>query len=249
VAATQKNAVVTGGASGIGRSICRQLARDGIDVAILDLNRAGAEAVVSELSAGGRRAVALEVDVADGAAIRAAFARVVDRLGPVHILVNDAGIGAFVPLLQMTEVQWDRMIGVHLKGNFNCTQAALPHMIQAEWGRIVNIASVAGLNGGGPAFSHYAAAKAGIIGFTKALSHEFARLGITANAIAPGLIDTPILKGSGMPDDAIQRAAQHIPVGRIGTPEDIAAACAYLVSDAASFITGQVISPNGGVYL
>jgi NAD(P)-dependent dehydrogenase (short-subunit alcohol dehydrogenase family) len=249
VAATQKNAVVTGGASGIGRSICRQLARDGVDVAVLDLNGTGAEAVAAELAASGRRAVAHAVDVADGAAVRTAFAQVTASLGPVHILVNDAGIGEFVPLLQMSEAQWDRMIGVHLKGNFNCTQAALPSMIQAQWGRVVNITSVAGLNGGGPAFSHYAAAKAGIVGFTKALSHEFARLGITANAIAPGLIDTPILKGSGIPDATLQRAVQHIPVGRIGTPEDIAAACAYLVSEAASFITGQVISPNGGVYL
>ena len=249
MAATQKNAVVTGGASGIGRSICRQLAKDGVNVAVLDLNRAGAEAVAADLTAAGRQSIACEVDVADGAIVRAAFARVAETLGPIHILVNDAGIGEFVPLLQMSEAQWDRMIGVHLKGNFNCTQAALPYMIEAQWGRIVNIASVAGLNGGGPAFSHYAAAKAGIVGFTKALSHEFARLGITANAIAPGLIDTPILKRSGMPDAALQRAVEHIPVGRIGTPEDIAAACAYLVSEAAGFITGQVISPNGGVYL
>jgi NAD(P)-dependent dehydrogenase (short-subunit alcohol dehydrogenase family) len=245
-----KTAIVTGGASGIGRSICLQLARDGVNVAVFDVNRLGADEVVDELRELGRNAVAVEVDVADAAAVRVAVAAVRQRLGAIHILVNDAGIGEFVPLLEMPEGRWDRMIAVHLKGTFNCTQAALPDMSAAGWGRIVNIASVAGLNGGGAGLAHYAAAKAGIIGFTKAVSQEFARSGVTVNAIAPGLIDTPILRSSGSAGEAlIKNAAQHIPVGRIGVPADIAVACAYLVSDAASFITGQVISPNGGVYL
>lgn len=243
-----KNALVTGGASGIGRSICFQLAHDGVNVGVLDVNRSGAEAVARALRDLGRRALAVEVDVADRERVRTAVAEVRRALGPVHILVNDAGIGEFVLLPEMKEAQWDRMIAVHLKGTFNCTQAVLPDMEAAGWGRIVNIASVAGLNGGAPGLTHYAAAKGGIIGFTKALAREVAPRGITVNAIAPGLIDTPILRGAGAGKELLERAVQHIPVGRIGQPDDIAAACAYLVSDAAGFVTAQVISPNGGVY-
>jgi 2-hydroxycyclohexanecarboxyl-CoA dehydrogenase len=244
-----RNAVVTGGASGIGRSIAVRLARDGADVAILDVDLAGANEVAREVAAAGRRAVVAEADVASGTSVRAALDRVRAALGPVHVLVNDAGIAGFVPLLQMTEEQWDRLIAVHLKGTFNCTRAVLPDMIDARWGRVVSIASVAGLNGGGPGLTHYAAAKAGIIGFTKALALEVAAFGVTVNAIAPGLVETPLLARSGMPQEIRDRIVQQMPVQRIGTPDDIAAACAYLVSEEASFFTGQVMSPNGGGYL
>jgi len=244
-----RNAVVTGGASGIGRSIAVRLARDGADVAIIDVDLAGANEVAREVAAAGRRAVVAEADVASGTSVRAALDRVRTTLGPVHVLVNDAGIAGFVPLLQMTEEQWDRLIAVHLKGTFNCTRAVLPDMIDARWGRVVSIASVAGLNGGGPGLTHYAAAKAGIIGFTKALALEVAAFGVTVNAIAPGLIETPLLARSGMPREIRDRIVQQMPVQRIGTPDDIAAACAYLVSEEASFFTGQVMSPNGGGYL
>src|SRR5437899_198146 len=168
-------------------------------------------------------------------------------LGPVHILVNDAGIAGLVPLREMTEDEWDRMIAVHLKGAFNCTRALLGDMAAAGWGRVVNVSSVAGLRGA-PQLVHYSAAKAGLIGFTKALAAEVGPLGITVNAIAPGLIDTPLLKRSGWPDGLTQAIVAQNPIKRIGTAEDIAAACAYLVSEGASFTTGQVLSPNGGGY-
>jgi 2-hydroxycyclohexanecarboxyl-CoA dehydrogenase len=243
-----RNAVVTGGASGIGRSICLRLAADGADVAILDLDATGAELVAGAVRALGRRALALEADVSSAASVEAALARVRRELGAVHILVNDAGIAEFVPVVQMTEAQWDRMIAVHLKGTFLCTRAVLPDMIAAGWGRIVNVSSVGGLRGG-PALAHYAAAKAGMIGFTKAVAIEVGPQGVTVNAIAPGLIDTPLLRKSHVPDAIFEHARRETPVRRIGTPDDIAAACAYLVSEEASFFTGQVMSPNGGGHL
>ena len=244
-----RNGVVTGGASGIGRAIALRLARDGADLALLDLDRAGAGAVAAEVAALGRRAIAVEADVAHAASVGQAVERVHRELGPVHILVNDAGIASFVPFLEMREADWDRMIAVHLKGAFNCARALLADMAAARWGRVVNVASVAGLNGGGPGLAHYAAAKAGMIGLTKSLASEFGPLGITVNAIAPGLIDTPLLDRSGMPE-AIRRAVvEHAPARRMGTPEDIAAACAFLVSEEASFVTGQVVSPNGGGWM
>jgi 2-hydroxycyclohexanecarboxyl-CoA dehydrogenase len=244
-----RTAIVTGGASGIGRATALRLARDGADVAILDVDVANAERVAREIVAVGRRALAVEADVSSVASVTAATERVRGELGRVRVLVNGAGIASFVPLLQMTEAEWDRLVAVHLKGTFNCTRAVLPDMIAARWGRVVSIASVAGLNGGGPGLAHYAAAKAGIIGFTKAVALEMAGFGITLNAIAPGLIDTPLLDRSGMPREVRERIVQQMPVGRIGAPDDIAAACAYLASEDASFVTGQVLSPNGGGYL
>jgi len=188
-------------------------------------------------------------DVADAAAVGGAVERARAALGPIHIMINVAGIGAFVPLLEMSQAEWDRMIAVHLTGTFNCTRAAVPDMLAAGWGRIVNTASVAGLSGGGPGLSHYAAAKGGIIAFSKALAHELGPSGITVNCIAPGLIDTPLIRSSLVTAELRARAIQGAPVRRIGEPEDIAAACAFLVSDAASFFTGQVMSPNGGRYM
>jgi NAD(P)-dependent dehydrogenase (short-subunit alcohol dehydrogenase family) len=242
-----RNAVVTGGASGIGRAICLRLARDGADVGVLDLDRPGARRVADEVAALGRRAAAVEADVASAASVTAAVEQVHAALGPVHVLVNDAGIAGLVPLHEMTEEQWDRMIAVHLKGAFNCTRALLGDMLAAGWGRIVNISSVAGLRGA-PQLVHYSAAKAGLLGFTKALAGEVGPAGITVNAIAPGLIDTPLLRRSGWPDQLTQVVLAQNPIKRIGTPEDIAAACGYLVSEEASFVTGQVLSPNGGGY-
>jgi len=243
-----RNAVVTGGASGIGRAICLRLARDGADVAVLDLDQGGGRQVADEVAALHRRAVAVEADVASAASVAAAVERLHAALGPVHILVNDAGIAGLVPLREMTEDEWDRMIAVHLKGAFNCTRAVLDDMVAAGWGRIVNVSSVAGLSGA-PNLVHYSAAKAGLIGFTKALAGEVGPRGITVNAIAPGLIDTPMLQRSGWPDSLTQVIIAQNPIKRIGTPEDIAAACAYLVSEEASYVTGQVLSPNGGGYL
>jgi NAD(P)-dependent dehydrogenase (short-subunit alcohol dehydrogenase family) len=244
-----KVAVITGGASGIGRSICLRLARDGADIAVFDLNRSGAQQTAHAVEQLGRRATAIGVDVANATHVRAALAEVRRQLGPVQILVNDAGICEFAPFVEMSEALWDRMIAVHVKGAFHCARAVIPDMQAANWGRIVNLSSVAGLNGGGPGLVHYATAKAAIIGFTKSLAREIGPLGITVNAIAPGLIDTPMIRAAKVPEAIIQRTATETPMRRVGIPDDIAAACAYLVSSDASFLTGQVISPNGGTYL
>jgi len=244
-----KVAVVTGGASGIGHSICLRLARDGADVAVLDVNHAGAQQTVAAIERLGRRALAVTADVSAAAAVADAFAAVRAGLGCIHILVNDAGICAYEAFQGMSEAVWDRMIAVHVKGAFHCVRAALPDMRAAGWGRIVNLSSVAGLNGGGAGLVHYATAKGAIIGFTKSLAREVGPSGITVNAIAPGLIETPMIHGAGVPATLIQQLADESPVRRVGVPDDIAAACAYLVSPEASFVTGQVISPNGGSYI
>lgn len=244
-----RTAVVTGGASGIGRAVCQRLARDGMAVAVLDLNREGAAVTAAGIVAAGGRAAAWGVDVADGDAVRAAVDAARAALGAPTALVNVAGIGEFALLADLSDAQWQRMLGVHLSGTFHCARAVVPDMVAAGWGRIVNVSSVAGLSGGGPGLSHYAAAKGGIIAFSKALAHELGPAGITVNAVAPGLIDTPMVKDA-MVSPAIRRqAVEGAPVRRIGVPDDIAAAVAYLVSDEASFVTGQVLSPNGGRYM
>jgi NAD(P)-dependent dehydrogenase (short-subunit alcohol dehydrogenase family) len=247
VALKDKIAVVTGGASGIGRAIVLRLARDGCHVAIWDRDVSRARRVAEEATALGRKSLAIEVDVASLRDAESAAGRVRRELGKVAILVNDAGYGEIVPLAQMSEAQWDKMIAVHLKGTFNCTRAVLSDMIDAHWGRIVNISSVAGLKGA-QGFVHYSAAKAGIAGFTRALALELGSSGVTVNSIAPGMIDTPILKAAGLGDDTIAAITRHTPVGRLGVPDDIAACCAYLVSEEASFLTGQILSPNGGCH-
>jgi NAD(P)-dependent dehydrogenase (short-subunit alcohol dehydrogenase family) len=245
VALKDKTAVVTGGASGIGRAIVLRLARDGCNVAIWDRDVSRARRVAEEVTTLGRRSLAIEVDVSSWRDAESAAERVRRELGKIAILVNDAGYGEIVPLAQMSEAQWDKMIAVHLKGTFNCTRAVVNDMIDAHWGRIVNVSSVAGLKGA-IGFVHYSAAKAGIAGFTRALGLELGSSGVTVNSIAPGLVDTPILKGSGLKEEMITAIARHTPVGRIGVPDDIAACCAYLVSEEASFLTGQILSPNGG---
>ena len=233
----ERHALVTGGGSGIGRAVAHHLARDGAAVTVLDLD-AGDRA----------RAHAVVADVSDAAAVAAAVGDAHRALGAVHILVCCAGIAGFAPLLEMTAAQWERMLAVHLTGTFTAAQAVLPDMIAARWGRIITISSVGGLRGG-PNLTHYAAAKAGVIGFTKALALEVGMHGITANAVAPGLVDTPMLRGSGIPAAVLEQSLRQIPVGRLGTPEDVAALCAFLASPEAEFITGQVVSPNGGGWL
>lgn len=245
----KRNAIVTGGASGIGRAICLRLAATGANVAILDVNDTGAKATAEGAEGMDARMLPLVADVADASAVRTAVAKAREELGSIDILVNVAGIGEFCVFPEMSEEQWDRMIAVHLKGTFNCTRAVVDSMIEGGWGRLVNMASVAGLNGGGPGLAHYSAAKGGIIGFTKALAHELGPMGITVNAIAPGLIDTPMIRDTGVSQQIIQYTKERTPMRRVGLPEDIAAACAYLVAEDASYITGQILSPNGGAYM
>src|SRR5262245_862875 len=244
----RRPALVSGGGSGIGRAVAHRLAGVGAAVTVLDVDGAKASAVAAELSDAGVAAHAVAADVADGAAVRAAVESARAGLGAIHVLVCSAGIAGFSPLTTMTEAEWDRMLAVHLRGTFLVTRAVLPDMLEAGWGRIVTISSVGGLRGG-PNLTHYAAAKAGVIGFTKALALEVGSRGVTANAIAPGLVDTPMLRGSGIPPELLEQSRRQIPVGRLGTPNDVAAACTFLVSEEAGFVTGQVVSPNGGGWL
>ncbi|HKY16541.1 MAG TPA: SDR family NAD(P)-dependent oxidoreductase [Microthrixaceae bacterium] len=247
---TGRVAVVTGGASGIGLGIARQLAADGHRVAVLDRNGQGATGAAAALSTEGATAVAVEVDVADRASVDTAFAEVRSSLGPITTLVTSAGIESFTPLVDITAESWDRTIAVNLTGTFTCVQAAVPDMLEAGWGRIVTIASSSAQSGAAK-MTHYAASKGGVIALTKSLAVELARNGITANSISPSLVDTPMARAAEAAGEfvGVDKVARHVPVGRAGTPDDIAAACSYLCSDAASYITGQVLGVNGGMYL
>ena len=238
-----RNAVVTGGGRGIGRSIALVLAAQGAAVAVWDLNAEGAEATVAEISAAGGKAVAIAGDAADAAAVSAAAARTRAELGAVTILVNNAGITGYVPFTDLTEETWDDMIRVNLRGPFLVTRAFVPDMLEAGWGRIVNISSSSAQTGA-PSMSHYVASKGGIVGFTKALATEFAAQGITVNNVPPGFVDTPLVR-EGID---VARVAASMPMKRAGKPEDIAHAVAYLASDEAGYVTGQTLSVNGGRY-
>lgn len=229
----------------MGRAISIQLARDGAAVAVWDLDGDGAMTTADMIGKSGGVAIACTVDVSHADAIAAAAKRTRSELGPVTILVNNAGISGFCSLLDLTEEMWERMMRVNLKGPFLCTKAFVPDMLAAGWGRIVNISS-SSTQQGARNMSHYVASKGGVAGFTKALAMEFVSRGITVNTVAPGFVDTPMLRAS--PVD-IEAAAAASPMGRPGKPEDIAAACSYLVSEAAGYITGQTISANGGRYL
>jgi NAD(P)-dependent dehydrogenase (short-subunit alcohol dehydrogenase family) len=244
-----RTALVTGGGSGMGRAIAHRLARDGFAVAIVDIDDAAADAVAAEITAEGHTAAAFGgVDVSDRAQVDAAVQAVRDALGPVLVLVNNAGITGFKDFLSITDEKWDRIMAVNLNGPFYCCQAVLPHMIAAGWGRIVNISS-SSAQGGQPYMTHYVTSKAGLIGMTKALALEFGPSGITVNTIPPGFIDTPMLRVSeerGLLGGTVEHHAELTPVRRAGLPEDIAATCSFLVSDEAGYITGQVIGVNGG---
>jgi NAD(P)-dependent dehydrogenase (short-subunit alcohol dehydrogenase family) len=245
----QRTAIVTGGGSGMGRAIVHRLGRDGFRVAIVDIDGEAAERVAEEVRAEGNEALAVGgVDVSDRAQVEAAVQHVREALGPVLVLVNNAGITGFKDFLSITDEKWDRVMAVNVNGPFYCTQSVLPDMIEAGWGRIVNISS-SSAQGGQPYMVHYVTSKAGLIGMTKALALEFGPKGITVNTIPPGFIDTPMLRVSeerGMLGGTVEHHAELTPVRRAGLPEDIAAACSFLVSDEAGYVTGQIIGVNGG---
>jgi 2-hydroxycyclohexanecarboxyl-CoA dehydrogenase len=242
-------AIVTGAGSGIGRAIAIRLGHDGFAVVVLDLDEDAARAVADELSQLGLEGFAFGgVDVSDRAQVDAAVERVRTEVGPPVVLVNNAGIPGFKAFLDITDAKWDRIMEVNLNGPFYFSQAVVPDMTEAGWGRIVNISS-SSAQSGQPYMVHYVTSKAGLIGFTKALALEVAPLGITVNTIPPGFVDTPMLRGSekrGLLGGTVDETAERTPVRRAGTPEDIAHACSFLVSDGASYVTGQVIGVNGG---
>jgi NAD(P)-dependent dehydrogenase (short-subunit alcohol dehydrogenase family) len=244
----RRTAVVTGAGSGIGRAIAHRLAADGLAVAILDLDGAAAEVVAKELVDGGHEAIAVTVDVSDRSAVDAAVQEVRDALGPPLVLVNNAGRASTDKFLSITDDLWDGIMRVNVNGPFYCCQAVVPDMVEAGWGRIVNISS-SSAQGGQPFMVHYVTSKAGLIGFTKALALELGPKGITVNTIPPGFIDTPMLRDSeqkGQLGGSVEDHARTTPVRRAGLPEDIANACSFLVSDEAGYVTGQVIGVNGG---
>lgn len=243
---TTRTAIVTGGASGIGGAIARRFAADGARVAIFDVNGDAAEAAATAIEETGGTAIGLAVDVTDRAVIDAAIGEVRSRLGTPTILVNSAGITLTGPTLEFSAEDWNTVLAINLTGTFDCCQAVLPGMIAQGWGRIVNISS-SSMHSGVPRMAAYVSSKAAVVGLTKVLALEFARNGVTVNTIPPGFIETPMLDGAkaeGVFD--LEKQLANTPVGRIGQPEDIAAACAYLVSEEASYVTGQVIGVNGG---
>jgi 3-oxoacyl-[acyl-carrier protein] reductase len=247
-----KSALITGASRGIGRAIALRFAREGCDIAINYVAEAGrdnaaeAAGVAREIEALGQRAVCLEADVTDAEAVQTMVEQAVAALGKLDILVNNAGITRDRTLRKLSPDDWEAVLRVNLTGAFNCCQAVLPHMLQRGSGRIVSMASVVG-QAGNFGQSNYAASKAGLIGFSKSLAREVARKGLTVNCVAPGFIDTEMTRA--IPEDVKTQILAQIPLGKMGLPEDVANAALFLASDEASYITGHVISLNGGMYM
>ncbi|MGY1750031.1 3-oxoacyl-ACP reductase FabG [Modestobacter sp. SYSU DS0511] len=247
--AEQRTAIITGAARGIGAAIAKRFAADGMAVAVLDLDEGACAGTVEAITGAGGRALAVGANVAEEDSVTAAVDRVAAELGAPTVLVNNAGITRDNLLFKMSVGDWDAVMGVHLRGAFLMSRAAQKHMVEAQWGRIVNLSSVSALGNRGQA--NYSAAKAGMQGLTKTLAIELGRYNVTANAIAPGFIETEMTAATaervGVPfEDFKAGAAKEIPVRRVGQPEDIAHTAAFLASEGAGFVSGQVIYVAGG---
>jgi 3-oxoacyl-[acyl-carrier protein] reductase len=239
-------ALVTGASQGIGEAIAKQLAAQGATVVCAARTLRKLQDVADAIKAAGGKADVMEVDLSDVASVRAAVAATVERHGAIHILVNNAGITRDKLLIQMKEEDWDAVIDTNLKGAWTAIQAATKPMMKQRWGRIINIASVVGQMGNAGQ-ANYVAAKAGLIGLTKSVARELASRNVTANAVTPGYIETAMT--AGLPEDVKAEFTKQIPLGRMGTAADIAATVAFLASDEAGYITGQVLSVNGGMLM
>ena len=247
--ATPRVAIVTGAARGIGAATALRLARDGFAVAVLDLDESAAKATVDAIQSAGGRALAVGADVSDSEQVEAAVPRIASELGAPTVLVNNAGVIRDNMLFKMSESDWDVVMNVHLRGAFLMTRATQKYMIDAHWGRIVNLSSTSALGNRGQA--NYSTAKAGLQGFTKTLAIELGKFGVTVNAIAPGFIQTEMTRATAERlgvsfEDFIAYSAKEIPVGRVGQPEVIAHLVSFFVSDGAGFVSGQVVYAAGG---
>jgi 3-oxoacyl-[acyl-carrier protein] reductase len=241
-----KIALVTGAAQGIGRDIALGLAADGADVAICDVNLETAQKTAADIEAKGRKSLALKANVAASADVTAMVDQVVEKFGRIDILVNNAGITRDGLILRMKDEDWDLVLSINLKGAFLCTKAALKYMTKQRSGTIINIASIVGAMGNAGQ-ANYVASKAGLIGLTKTIAREYANRNVTANAVAPGFIDTAMTQA--LSENVRQELAKQIPLGRLGSSEDVASAVRFLASPAATYITGQVVHVNGGMYM
>ena len=241
-----KVAVITGGGSGIGRGVAHLFAKEGASVGIFDLSAANAQAVAKEISAFGGKAGVATGDVSKDEDVTAGLKSLVAELGDVDIMVNNAGMDTTHELDGMPTEMWDRMIDVHLRGTFLFTRAVLPAMKQKKWGRIINLSSQLA-HKGAPTMVHYVAAKAGIMGFTRALAYEVARDGITVNCVNPGPINTPLLKS--LPQDWLERKKGELPIGRFGEVDEVGPVFLLLASDEGSYFVGASLNVNGGDYM
>ena len=241
-----KTAIVTGAAQGIGRAIAECLAQAGADIAVADLDPGRSVETVASIEKLGRKALNIKVNVADANETKAMVEQVMKAWGKVDILVNNAGITRDGLLLRMKEEDWNLVLQINLNGTFNCTKAVLQPMTKQRYGRIVNIASIVGVIGNAGQ-ANYSASKAAVIGFTKTVGREYASRNVTVNAVAPGFIDTAMTHG--LPADVKDTLLKQIPLGRLGTPADIAAAVRFLVSEDAAYITGHVLHVNGGMLM
>jgi 3-oxoacyl-[acyl-carrier protein] reductase len=240
---TGKRAVVTGAGQGIGKAIALKLAQQGADVIVDDINPETAPRVAQEIQALGRKAVAVIADVAKRDHVERIIQTAIKELGGIDILVNNAGIARSNVLARLKEDQWDEVLNVDLKGIFYCTQTAVPFMMKQRWGKVVSISSIYGRIGA-MGDANYAAAKSAIVGFTKSIARELARYNINVNAIMPGLIDTPLLRG--IPEKYLNPMIAEVPLKRVGRPEDIANVAAFLASEDSSYMTGAILEVTGG---